>query len=154
MAELSIQGLADLHAALQQLPAKLEKNILRGALRAGAKVMADSAKANVPKKSGALRKSIRVSASSKRGRVSATVKAGDKTAYYAHMVEFGTAAHRITPKNAKALGTPGGPRESVQHPGAKPKPFMRPAFDGASEAAVQASAEYIRARLDKEAIQP
>lgn len=154
MADLTIQGLAELHKALQDLPVKLEKKILRGALRAGAKVMADAAKSNVPVKSGALRKSIRLSAKTKRGRVTATVKAGNAQAFYAHMVEFGTAAHRIAPKKADALATPAGPRKSIEHPGAKPKPFMRPALDGAAEAAVQAAAEYARGRITKETLAP
>lgn len=33
------------------------------------------------------------------------------------------------------------------HPGARPKPFMRPAFDTQHRAAIEAAREYIRARL-------
>jgi len=38
----------------------------------------------------------------------------------------------------------------VEHPGAEQRPFMRPALDSASQAAVQATADYIRNRLAKE----
>ena len=41
-------------------------------------------------------------------------------------------------------------REVVDHPGARPKPFMRPAFDGKAQAAIEAMAEYIRNRIPRE----
>jgi HK97 gp10 family phage protein len=50
---------------------------------------------------------------------------------YAIYVEFGTRAHIITPKNAKALYWPGAahPVKSVNHPGTPAQPYMRPAAD-------------------------
>jgi len=55
-------------------------------------------------------------------------------ANYAHLVEFGTAKHLISPKGGKgATGTLKIGQThvvgSVQHPGFKKKPFLRPAFD-------------------------
>lgn len=151
MAEIRIQGLADLKRALNDLPAKIEKNIMRGALRAGANEIKKAAQANVPVKSGALKNSIKVSTRARKDRyMRARVTAGDKTAFYAHMVEFGTAAHRIRPKGKKSLFFAGIARTAVEHPGAEQRPFMRPALDSASQAAVQATADYIRNRLAKE----
>lgn len=151
MSELNVKGLAELNKLLKELPAKVEGNILRGAMRAGAKVFEDRAKQMVPVKSGQLRDSIKVSTRSKRGRVSATVTAGGKKAFYAHMVEFGTVRHFIKPKNRKSLFFAGMAKEVVDHPGASPKPFMRPALDGGQAEAVNAAADYIRKRLAKEA---
>lgn len=152
MADVEIKGLADLHRALQELPAKVEANVLRGGLRAAGKVIQEEAMARVPVASGDLRDSIRVSArlQKKRGKVEATVKAGSKKAWYAHLVEFGTAAHFIKPKNRKSLFFAWLAKEVVNHPGAKRKPYMRPAFDGKAQSALQAMADYIRARLPKE----
>jgi len=149
---VEIRGLAELHKTLQELPAKIERNGLRGGLRAGAKVLEGAAKARVPVKQGDLRSSIRVSmrTSSKTGTVRAQVKAGNKKAWYAHLVEFGTARHWIKPKNRKSLFFAGLAKEVVDHPGAKKKPFMRPAFDGQWRAALTAMADYIRTRLPKE----
>ncbi len=149
---VEIKGLAELHKTLQDLPAKIERNVLRGGLRAGAKVMEVAAKAQVPVKHGDLRQSIRVSmrVSSKTGTVRAQVKAGDKKAWYAHLVEFGTARHWIKPKNRKSLFIAGLMKEIVDHPGARAKPFMRPAFDGKWRQAIDAMADYIRTRLPKE----
>lgn len=149
--ELHVSGLVELDKLLKELPAKIEGRIMRGAMRAGAKVFADRAKQMVPVKSGQLRDSIKVSTRSRRGRVSATVRAGGKTAFYAHMVEFGTARHFIKPRKRKSLFFAGIAREVVDHPGSAPKPFMRPALDGGQVEAVNAAADYIRKRLAKEA---
>ena len=165
--EVKIEGLDVLQKVLELLPARIEANIMRGAVRAGSKVLADSAKSRAPVDSGDLKKSIRVSTRSRRGQVSASVRAGDKRAFYAHMVEYGTASfytgdgksvggpYKIsptktqTPKQAVSFDTTA--RASVTHPGIRPQPFMRPALDNDSQNAVQAVADYVRGRLIKEA---
>ena len=50
---------------------------------------------------------------------------------YAVMVEKGTKAHIIKPKNKKALYWKGAshPVKQVNHPGSKAKPYLIPAFD-------------------------
>lgn len=151
MSEVEIQGLQQLNALLQQLPAKMEANILRGALRASGVVLRDEAKTQAPVDSGELRDSIRVSAriDKKNGSIRAKVTAGNRKVFYAHMVEHGTAAHFIKPKNRKSLFFAGLAKEVVNHPGSRRHPFMRPAFDGKSGAAIQAFADYVRARIDK-----
>lgn len=152
MADFEIKGMAELHKALQELPVNIERNVLRGGLRAAGKVIADAARAQAPVHDGDLKKSIRVSmrTRSKAGWVNANVKAGDKVAYYAHMVEFGTARHWIRPKNRKSLFFAGLARQAVEHPGARPRPFMRPAFDAKAQIAIETMADYIRARLPRE----
>jgi HK97 gp10 family phage protein len=163
--EQSVAGLADLKKQLETLPAKIEGNVMRGALTAALRVIMAEAKANVPTKSGKLAKSIKIRADRKaarRGFVNVNLTAGDKEAFYAHMIEYGTAsfytgsgesvgaAYEIKPKNKKALGFGGGAVASVTHPGVKPQPFMRPAVDSASGAAITKMADYIKKRLPKE----
>ena len=150
MSDFQITGLAELNALLQTLPAKIEGRIIRQALRAGQKVILDAAKANAPVQSGALRDSLRITTRSKGGKVSATLVAGNKKAFYAHMVEFGTAQHFIKPKRARSLFFAGLAREVVDHPGAGAKPFLRPAFDASSDQALTAVREYIATRLPRE----
>lgn len=150
MTDIAISGLKELDAALQDLPAKIEKNVLRGAMRAGAKVMLDAARQQVPVKTGALRDSLTLKSGYQRGRVTGTVRAGNSKAYYAHMVELGTARHFIKPKTARSLFIAGLFRDVVDHPGARARPFMRPAFDSSSAAAIEAMAEYLRERIPKE----
>lgn len=163
MAEtVTVKGLADLNRLLQDLPAKVEANVLRGGMRAGAKVIADEAKRLCPESApgsvarkigattGELRRSIRVSMRSRRGLVQAFIKAGSKKAFYAHLVEHGTASHWIKPKSRKSLVIARLFKEAVLHPGARRQPFMRPALDTRSQAAIEAMADYMRARLPKE----
>lgn len=152
MADEHIRGGRELAQFLGALPVKLEKNIMRSASRAGANVFKAEAKLTVAVDEGALRDSIRVSVKVKRGVIVASVKAGGKKAPHAHLVEFGTAPHKIEPANAGALAIAGQPVRSVDHPGAKPSPFMRPALDAKSSEAVEAVAAQIRKRLTKEGI--
>lgn len=156
MTDIKIKGAVELQNFLNQLPAKIEANIMRGALRAGAKPIVEEARKNAPVGepsesakikykvyAGALRDSIRLSARINRrdGNITASIKAGGKvrrtgaTVFYAHFSEFGTRPHSLSEKG-----------EST-HPGTQPKPFMRPALDGQSEAAIQAACEYIKRRL-------
>jgi HK97 gp10 family phage protein len=152
MNDTTVKGLAQLQAALDSLPAKIEANIMRGAMRAGAKLVLADAKrsASFADRTGALRDSLRITTSLKRGTVLAAVKAGatakDKRPFYAGMVEFGTAAHVITAGPGKLLPVYGGVK-SVHHPGARKHPYLRPALDTQGAAAVAAAAEYIRKRL-------
>lgn len=175
--DFSIEGLSELHKTLQELPAKIEGNVMRGALRAGQKVLLDAARANVPVKDGDLRDSIRISfksRSQKYGWVRMHLVAGNAKAFYAHMVEFGTAQHLIAVTEKVQRKTRRGTRDvsikkmnqmlksgalrigdryvgpSVLHPGAASKPFMRPAFDSANTQALTAVRDYIATRLPKE----
>lgn len=144
---------------LEELPAKIEGNVMRGGMRAAARVVQDEAKRLCPLGSGEmpkghspgdLRNSVRISMRFKQGRITADVKAGNAKAFYAHMVEFGTARHFIKAKNRKSLFYSGSGVEQVEHPGAKAKPFMRPAIDNKANAAIDALSEYIVTRLPKE----
>jgi len=121
----------------------------------GAKIIQQRAYELAPVRTGKLRDSIRVSVRIKGGVPVASVKAGGNEkgdAFYAHMIEFGTASHLIAPKSAKSLYIAGLFDEVVHHPGATAHPFMRPAFDGTSQAAIQAFAAQVRKRLTKQGI--
>lgn len=164
--EIRIDGLADFYKQLQTLPAKIEGNVMRGALRAGQKEFMDEAKRLVPKDSGDLEKSIRIrfrAKSQKYGWVRMNLVAGDAKAWYAHIIEFGSGSYyegkgtkskrkpyEIRPKGAKSLFFAGIMRDLTVHPGVKPAAFMRQAFDGRQQQAIEATAKYIRTRLPKE----
>lgn len=125
-----------------------------------------------------LLKSIRVkliSGSKKYGVIRMNVVAGSRKAYYVHMVERGTVKHLISASkkplrvdrrgrlrevsirtlnrriqagvlafNGKILGT------TVVHPGAKPKPFFRPAVNAKVRETVERVAQVIRSRVPRE----
>lgn len=183
--DIQVKGLAELQRYLNALPAKIEANVLRGALRAGAKEIEAAAKSYVSvsepsstnKKryggfAGQLRKSIYVRTRSKKGVVTATIQAGRGNAYYAQFVEYGTQQHWIKASERPMRNTRRGKRsmsirtmnriasrggslqigksfvgQAVIHPGAQPKPFMRPAMDNRARAAVLAAGAYIKKRL-------
>lgn len=167
MAEIAVQGLAELDALLKSLPARVEANVLRGAVRAGQKVVADRAAALAPQDTGALRRSVRVRTdfrAVRRGFVRADVVAGDKTAWYAHLLEFGTgqhykgpgsgskrAAYTIKPTRREgALYFGGTIRKAVTHPGIRPQPFMTPAAEMLAGPGLDAFVAYVQRRLPKE----
>lgn len=173
LTETNILGGVALDALLGSLPVKMEKNIMRGALRAGAKVFLQQVKQNIPVDKGALRASARVTTRARRGEVTASVKVGDKNVYYAQMVEFGTrqhvirataddlgvnrrtgriASYRTLNRRVLVIGRAFvGP--VVDHPGARPRPFMRPAADAAFPAAVAAVQAYVRQRLTAQGLE-
>lgn len=121
---------------------------MRSALRAGAAVYLAEVKQNIPVEHGALRQSARITTKKSRdGSVSASVKVGNRQAFYAHMVEFGTRAHIIAPKRGAMQIGGQFVAGAVQHPGARPHPFMRPAADAQFSAAVAAVQKKVRDRL-------
>lgn len=165
--EMNISGLKELDLALKQFTPKVEGNIVRGGVRAGTSVFLKRARSYINNRTGELSRSLRIRTKSKRGHISATLVAGNAKAFYAHMVEFGTARHLIFAsdkegknvaarinrpgrKNAGALAFGSTTVDKVEHPGASPSPFMRPALDGGEQEAVAAMAAYIRARIEKE----
>lgn len=160
--EVNISGLAELNKMLQALPANIERNVLRGGLRAGQKVFQELAAANIPPSMPALRASLKIKTSGKKGVASATLVAGNKDAYYAHWVEYGTASYysgkgktvgrpyKILPRKKASLFSLGKFSKGIVHPGVKPQPFMRPAADAGAEQALAAMREYMKLRIEKE----
>ncbi len=175
MSEFEVTGLAELYAALQELPVRIERNITRGALRAGAAIFRDEARANVPKNSGFLRKSIKSESDVRYGKAYGYVRIDRNKggAFYAHMLEFGTASYYAGSGRSKRqpyripkatigrkktantvskrlkFNTPGGfvIRNAVIHPGIKPTFFMRKAFDRKQKEAMDAFRVYVENRL-------
>lgn len=64
-----------------------------------------------------------------------------KEAWFARFVEFGTAAHRVRPKERKALKFEGRYSARAAHPGGRAQPFLRPALDTKGAKAQQAMAK-------------
>lgn len=143
-----VTGLKELQKFLDELPAKLEQNVMAGALRAGAIVLQEQAKENLLSHGsivhGALIESLKIGTSTRQGVVMAVVRT---KLFYAKFVEYGTAAHVITGKNGGWLSFGGGFSRAVDHPGAVAKPFMRPALDTKATQATIAAAEYMKRRL-------
>lgn len=167
---VDIKGLAELDNLLKEIPTIIERNVMRTALRRGQEIMLNSAKTNLQKNgsvlSGDLLNSLRIShkrKSEKYGWVRYHLIAGNKKAWYSHIVEYGSGSfyagtgtkskkqpYEIKPKKRKSLFLAGVFKEIVIHPGARPKPFMRPAFDSTNQESLNTIAEYIRNRTPRE----
>ena len=107
--DMNLTGLDDVHKALGKFGMRTERNLVIKGLRAGGSVINRYARKNAPVGSKSkLKKSFMTKAGRFRpGRevvLQVGTKAGKKFAFYAHLVEFGTAHSR-------------------------PRPFFRPAFD-------------------------
>ena len=65
---------------------------------------------------------------------------------YAIIVEKGSKAHIIRPKNKKALYWEGASRpvKMVNHPGTKPKPYLEPAFESEKDKFIENLKEAIK----------
>ena len=147
MSEVHVKGLADLQKYLDQLAPKLEANVMRNALRAGMKEIQPVAAQNINNVSGLLAKGLKIKTSTRRGVAKATLVTTGKHAFIAKWVEFGTAAHNIAARNGGSLFFRGLFTKLAFHPGSRPKPFLRPALDQQSQAAVIAAGNYIKKRL-------
>jgi HK97 gp10 family phage protein len=153
MAELvNVEGLAELRAALRELPQRIARNVLRGAVSAGAAVIRKEAKARAPLYTGKVAEGHPPPGTLKRAIYQKQInelssltnqvffvgvrhgkkyqkqgKKGDKSqdAYYWRWVEFGTSKMAA-------------------------RPFMRPAFEAKKNEAVAAIKTYLTDRIAKE----
>jgi HK97 gp10 family phage protein len=159
-----VSGKSELDKFLATLPQKLEKDILRGAVKAGAEVVA--AEAAFRTNSHEVAASIKVRTATEKGIVTAKVETVGPGAYLAPWEEYGTAAHFITVQDSARGGATVGRinrklkegslviggqfvGQSVLHPGARPHPFLLPAFDTKQSEAVAVMGEYVRSRLSE-----
>lgn len=108
----SIKGAAALDRVLKQLPSKIGEGAVLGALRAGAKPIVAAAKQKVPKRTGALRKSIGVRKGSRRrvAKGGGQVVIGFRKPHSrrAHLTEFGTSTQPAQPFMRPAIDEKGG----------------------------------------------
>jgi HK97 gp10 family phage protein len=144
--KIDVKGLKELEKALTLLPLRVAVKHASKAVREGAKVIQQAARAKVPVDTGNLKRSISVKVLNRNrdayqvtamvgpeivGRRSSKKKKID--AFYAHWVEYGTKAHHIPKQgvNDKVMTDGQGKffGRSVDHPGIPFQPFMRPAFD-------------------------
>lgn len=116
--------------SLKQFPKNIQKNILVGAVRAGAKPLVEAAKDYAPVDKGILKKSIGVNRKKTKDKnqvwfAVSPRKGGKYDGFYGHMVEFGTSKMAA-------------------------QPFLRPAFESQDNVSIDAATKYMADRIDKE----
>ena len=128
MIRVDYSDLNKLTVSLRKLSDEAESNVNK-AIKDSAFNIQRNAMSNLASngsvKTGHLRRSISVDM----GNLEATIHTSNVK--YAVMVEKGTKAHIIKPKNKKALYWKGAshPVKQVNHPGSKAKPYLIPAFE-------------------------
>lgn len=161
MSVMRLEGAAEIEGLLRKLPDKVAKKVVVSSLRQGGNVIAKQARANLASHgsvvTGALSASIRTITVRNPSLGAAQVKVGvvgkklnvirpGETkprrigpGTYAKWVEYGTGEHRIEAASGKVLAWNAGGStvfaHTVDHPGAKAKPFIRPAVDTRGPAA-------------------
>lgn len=150
--EIDIRGFEETRLLLKKLPLQIERRIVDGAAKMAMKPMLETARsfvvANGSDRTGQLRESLSLRSrklrdgtrSTRMGpnlkRYATRKNSSGKAVKYrpasiAHLVERGTAAHKIESKTGKKLRLRGGGfvNGGVMHPGTRARPFMEPAFE-------------------------
>lgn len=154
MIETKIEGLAGIDDILKQLPERIARRELNGALRAGAATVRKEIIARAPDspkvhKFGDLRANIfvrRIRASSSVGAMAVAITTG--RAWYAKLIEFGRAAVKV--KKARIL-TDGTNVFGTEVAAVPARPFFRPAFDAAAPRAIEVIAKRLKAGVLRQA---
>lgn len=164
----TVRGKSDVKRFIAQIPAELENKVLRGAARAGAKVVADEIKARTPSED--VRDGVRIRTQLGTGRI--VVKIDVKPGWARSVgtwLEYGTAPHFITVDDSQREGMSAGRinklgkagtlviggkpvGKTVHHPGARPQPTFRPALDAKEGEAIAAAQGYINSRVTRSGI--
>lgn len=161
---MKMRGGRELARALKMLPENVGKRVMRKATHAAGAEVRKAARRLAPTgDTGLLRKSMAqrtyrvkgkflwVSVIGPRHRKTVVNGKAYNPGNYGHLVEFGTRPHRI-PKTGQAFLAFGNTVVSaVMHPGTKPKPFMRPAYDQAGKVAISSFGRKAMQAIEKEA---
>jgi HK97 gp10 family phage protein len=141
---IKIEGLTELAGQLEKLKKTARGDEVRAALLDGANLISDAAKARAPVAPyatnyrgraiapGGLKRSLAAAAGRQfKTFLQAYAYTLKQAAPHAHLVEFGTKAHTVTPKDKKFLMFGNLFKrfaKKVQHPGSRPIPFFRDAI--------------------------
>lgn len=159
---MKMEGAREVIRNIEQFPKKLQRRILNAALRDSAKPIIAAVRTLAPRKTGALRRSIKPT-TVRAGRIGPVMlinvgikrtfkskKKGttrNEDAYYARFVEFGTAAHAINP-SGKTLKINGRFVKRVKrHPGTSKQLFFTRAIDSKAQESVAEFGTKVRERL-------
>lgn len=142
---IKIEGEERVRAALRAGDARVKAALTEIVLAAG-EVIRAQAENNVRSISNRVAEAMSKEVVDKRPtRVEVHVGPGKKRAWYAHIIERGAKAHGIDPRRKKFLRfIDGSLHKHANHPGVRPRPFMRPAFDNKKDDAKQQIAQGIR----------
>lgn len=160
---INVNGEREIVRALRKLDDRLVRRVMRKAVRAGANPIVRTARQNVPRSTGLLRKSLGTKVKTyNNGTIVAII--GPRTGFkqlvngkprnptkYAHLVEFGTKAHLIGRAGIyfRVLREwVGGP---IEHPGSTGTRFLTRAFQFNQRGSRRAMSKKALQEIEKEA---
>ena len=128
---------------LTELSEKSRDNVQK-AIKKSAFNIESQAKKNLASNKSVVTGHLRRSIATKMGDLEATIHTSNVK--YAVIVEKGSKAHVIRPKNKKALYWKGAKRpvKLVNHPGSKAKPYLEPAFESEKDKFIENLKEAIK----------
>ena len=128
---------------LIELSEKSRDNVQK-AIKKSAFNIESQAKKNLASNKSVVTGHLRRSIATKMGDLEATIHTSNVK--YAVIVEKGSKAHVIRPKNKKALYWKGAKRpvKLVNHPGSKAKPYLEPAFESEKDKFIENLKEAIK----------
>ena len=128
---------------LTELSEKSRDNVQK-AVKKSAFNIESQAKKNLASNKSVVTGHLRRSIATKMGDLEATIHTSNVK--YAVIVEKGSKAHVIRPKNKKALYWKGAKRpvKLVNHPGSKAKPYLEPAFESEKDKFIENLKEAIK----------
>ena len=143
MIKINVDEIDKFAVELTELSEKSRDNVQKAVKKSAFNIEANAKKnlaANKSVVTGHLRRSI----ATKMGDLEATVHTSNVK--YAVIVEKGSKAHVIRPKNKKALYWKGAKRpvKLVNHPGSKAKPYLEPAFESEKDKFIENLKEAIK----------
>lgn len=149
-----VKGLSVIQKALDTLPEKMERNVVRTALMRGMKPIKKDAKARLINSirvpgTGKLAEFLKINSSSRNGSCKSYLRTLGDHSYVGKWIEFGVAAHFMRPKDKRVMSFNGIFVKAVEHPGFRPRPFMRPAMDSQASTALRDTASSMRNQLAK-----
>ena len=166
MLDIKVEGYREAVGIFRQLSEQMQKKLLRQALRKSSRPIVQGAKSRAPKRTGLLRKSIRM-ISLRKDRVPTVVpmavapvfdvsKTGKVNAFYGRFVHDGTKTRyprAMTRKKARGGGSrvlvfTGARGDKVSARGLSPNPFMLDAFNAASDMTVDVFGRELAASVE------
>ena len=152
MIETKLEGTKELDELLKDLPDRIARRQLSGALRAGANSLRKEVVNNAPDspkvhKYGDLRENIRVRFIRATQRQALAVAVTTGRAFYAHWLEFGREAVRVVKKKVLSDGQKIFGTEVASQP---PRPFMRPALDTKGAQVIDTVVKRLKAGIERE----
>lgn len=169
----TVRGREEVARYFASLPDKIARNLLPGAARAAAKVVAAEAEQRCV--SSEVRGAIKVRVKRGDDQVVGRVEVRGPGAFMGPWLEWGTAPHLITVDASQSGGRTAGRinrlakenggnhslviggkfvGDTVMHPGARPHPFLRPALDTKEAEAFSAAQGFITAKLARSGLAP